>query len=318
MNKHFSNIILKSTGASSFKEGEVVQNLWSGYGSIIRIYLQGIARKSVIVKHVNPPKSGKSDSFSHKRKLKSYKVETEWYRDYAAKCNNDCRVPECLALEEHGNEMFMILEDLDDSGYYIRKNYVTWAEMQTGISWLASFHALFLKEKPEGLWKTGTYWHLATRPDELKYMKDQNLKNAAGKIDQILNNCRYKTFVHGDAKLANFCFNSECTKSAMVDFQYTGGGCGMKDLAYYTGSCMNDDEAEVSEIEILDYYFSCLKNYINKYQKDIDAAAVEDEWRSLYRFAWVDFHRFYKGWAPGSWRKDSYSERIAAEVIASL
>ena len=59
---------------------------------------------------------------------------------------------------------------------------------------------------PDGLWEQGTYWHLKTRPQELEALTDKRLKNAAELIDHTLRSCSYKTLVHGDAKLANFCF----------------------------------------------------------------------------------------------------------------
>lgn len=83
------------------------------------------------------------------------------------------------------------------------------------------------------LWKQGTYWHLSTRPEELAKMLDSPLKQHASHIDEKLDECSFKTIVHGDAKLANFCFTKSGTKSAAVDFQYVGGGCGMKDVAYF-------------------------------------------------------------------------------------
>jgi len=46
--------------------------------------------------------------------------------------------------------------------------------------------------------------------------------------------------------------------------------------------------------------------------------ALEKEWRSLYRVAWADFHRFIKGWSPSHWKINTYSERVTAEVINSL
>ena len=158
----------------------------------------------------------------------------------------------------------------------------------------------------------GTYWHLETRPQELAVLDDQRLRAAAPIIDEKLNTCKYKTFVHGDAKLANFCF-SESGQVAGLDFQYVGGGCGMKDVAYFIGSCLNERECERLETKILDTYFEHLQSEMN--ERNVD---LETEWRSLYRVAWADFHRFLKGWSPGHWKINSYSERITAEVIKNL
>jgi aminoglycoside phosphotransferase (APT) family kinase protein len=63
--------------------------------------------------------------------------------------------------------------------------------------------------KPDKLWKTGTYWHLKIRPDELAALTDAALKKAAPAINQKLQQAKYKTFVHGDAKLENFCFSKD-------------------------------------------------------------------------------------------------------------
>ena len=60
-------------------------------------------------------------------------------------------------------------------------------------------------------------------------------------------------------------------------------------------------------------YFEFLQNEM-KERND----ALETEWRSLYQVAWADFHRFLKGWSPGHWKINSYSERITAEVIKNL
>jgi len=40
------------------------------------------------------------------------------------------------------------------------------------------------------------------------------------------------------------------------------------------------------------------------------------ESRGLFPLAWTDFHRFLKGWSPGYWKINSYSERMAREVLA--
>jgi len=165
---------------------------------------------------------------------------------------------------------------------------------------------------PDGLWATGTYWHLATRPDEFDALDDGPLKSSAAIIDRQLSASAFQTLVHGDAKLANFCFAPD-GPVAGVDFQYVGGGCGMKDVAYFIGSCLDESACERLEAQILNTYFECLQNELAE-RND----ALEREWRSLYRVAWADFHRFLKGWSPSHWKLNSYSERVTAAVINGL
>ncbi len=321
-NKHFREIIIKSTGATDLYEIGKIQSLWSGYGSIIRYGLKGSKLKSVVVKYVQltnqeHPRGWNTDR-SHNRKLRSYEVETAWYRDWSSRCDESCYVPHCYALEAKDGEVLMVLEDLDSSGYGKRLSSVSWNEIALGLSWLANFHAKYMQERPTGLWKVGTYWHLATRPDELKVLDDKALKKAAHEVDKILNQSKYKTFVHGDAKLANFCFSHDKKRISAVDFQYVGGGCGMKDIAYFIGSCLYENECEAMEVKVLDYYFAELKSAVLRNEKNIDVGELEEEWRMLFPVAWTDFHRFIKGWSPGHWKINSYSERIAKEIIRSL
>ncbi|SMO72926.1 Ecdysteroid kinase [Saccharicrinis carchari] len=323
MNNHFRNITIKATGAVNLFVQEEIQSLWSGYGSIVRIALEGGSIRSVVAKHVRMPAQNKhprgwNTDLSHLRKVKSYEVETAWYKNYSTWCNVDCRVPKCLALEAKDNEVFMVMEDLDSSGFDTRLSSVSWYHVEVCLSWLAHFHATFLMQKPEGLWSVGTYWHLETRPDELKVLNDKALKEAAPIIDKKLNEANYQTFVHGDAKLANFCFSADGKKVAAVDFQYVGGGCGMKDVAYFIGSCLNEEDCEKLEDKILDYYFVALRDALKKQGKKVDFDEMENEWRMLYPVAWTDFHRFLKGWSPGHWKINSYSERLAREVLRDM
>lgn len=189
------------------------------------------------------------------------------------------------------------------------------AEMKACLRWLAHFHALFLGVAPENLWPVGTYWHLETRPDELEAMDQPELKAAAGDIDRILNACRFQTIVHGDAKLANFCFSPSGQEVAAVDFQYVGGGCGMKDVVYFLGSCMEERECDKRVPGLLDYYFCELKQSVGE---DVDVTALEAEWRDMFVFAWTDFHRFLLGWMPGHWKVNRYSKRLTEEVLRKL
>lgn len=294
---------------------EQIQELWSGYGAITRIALENASVPSVVVKHVQLPirqkhPRGWNSDIGHRRKMKSYQVETNWYNSYSQ--YSRARLPYCLFIESLDEEVLIVLEDLDEAGYPLRKKSIEWHEISTCLKWLAQFHASYMGREPDNLWKTGTYWHLGTRPHELSALRDGKLKEAAPMIDHKLNSCSFKTIVHGDAKLANFCFSPK-GQVAGVDFQYVGGGCGMKDVAYFIGSCLDEEECEQLEAKILDTYFYYLQDEFPKRNE-----ALEREWRSLYRFAWADFHRFLKGWSPGHWKINSYSERITTMVIKSL
>lgn len=186
MNEHFQSIILQATGASSLQEKEIIQELWSGYGKIMRIDLIGTDTPSVVVKHVQLPRQqnhprGWNTDIGHQRKVKSYQVEMKWYKSHSP--YSKARIPQCLALETYEGEVLMVLEDLDEAGFPLRKRSVSWEEITSCLAWLARFHASYLGKEAEGLWEMGTYWHLATRPQELEVLDDQRLKEAAPRIE---------------------------------------------------------------------------------------------------------------------------------------
>lgn len=318
MKREHQALVLRACGASRLRVGGTIQALWGGYGEIVRVRLEGCARPSAVVKHVRFPGDVEQTERSHRRKARSYQVESHWYQNYSSVttgASGRCRVPECLEVHCCGEETLMVLEDLDVAGFDQRRTSVNDQEVKACLSWLAQFHALFLGVTPVGLWPVGTYWHLETRPDELEAMEDLQLKAAAGEIDRKLNECHFKTIVHGDAKLANFCFSREGQDVAAVDFQYVGGGCGMKDVVYLLGSCLDERECEKRVPGYLDYYFTELKSFLNK---EVDCAALEAEWREMFAFAWTDFDRFLLGWMPGHWKINRYSKRLTKEVLRKL
>lgn len=325
MHEDIEALLKQLTSADAVEVSCVLQRLWSGYGSIVRYRLMGGAVPSLIVKHVLPPSDrehprGWNTDLSHQRKLKSYEVETAWYRDFASRCGLACRVPDCLQVVQKGDELLIVLEDLDAAGYSERKTVLPASEMRPCLVWLAHFHATFMGTAPEELWESGCYWHLETRPDELQVLaeEDPELCALAGAIDAKLKASAYQTLVHGDAKLANFCFSSDGQSVAAVDFQYVGSGCGMKDLAYFIGSCLSEDDCEREEAHLLDLYFGALRDALEQRGGAWDIDAIEADWRALYPVAWTDFHRFLKGWSPGHWKIHTYSERLARQVVADL
>lgn len=265
MNDRFKKIVLEALCAEDLFEIQKIQDLWSGYGEIARYGLVGSKVHSVVVKHIqlperiSHPRAWNTD-ISHKRKLKSYDVEVAWYKNWSAQCKQNAYVPDCFAVDASGNETFIVLEDLCHTGFASLRATVSLEEMKVCVRWLAYFHATYMGQRADDLWQNGTYWHLDTRPDELEALSDLPLKTAAGQIDQKLRSSPFQTFVHGDAKLANFCFSSDGQRVAAVDFQYVGAGCGMKDLAYFIGSCLDEEQCERFVDELLSYYFEVLQD----------------------------------------------------------
>ncbi len=285
-----------------------MQSLWGGYGELLRARLDD--GSTVIVKRVRPPRD--DGSASHRRKLRSYEVERKFYERYAPRCAEPvaCKVPRALGLLAEDGGWLFVLEDLDASGFGERRGRASDDEIVATLRWLARFHARFLGEAPEGLWKVGTYWHLATRPEELRAVRHDELRRAAGRIDDALSRARFRTLVHGDAKLENVCFSGGSSEVALVDFQYTGGGVGVKDVAYFLSSCLSSRECERAVPGYLDCYFDELR----RTRGERDGAELEREWRELFPLAWVDFYRFLLGWA-GEGSRDAFSERLTHEVL---
>lgn len=330
--KTFEKYVLEITRATDVELREVVQSLWSGYGVIQRALLHGVQHCGtvdplpVVIKHIDlsqvrENRRGWASNLSHQRKVRSYQIEKSFYECFAARCGKKCVVPSLIAAEETENASgwLIILSDLDTDGFDARKDHATLRDMQACLAWLANFHAEFLRIDAHDLWPIGTYWHLETRPDEYKAMPNGRLKRAATAIDQRLNDARFKTLVHGDAKLANFCFTSRQSSTvAAVDFQYVGGGCGIKDVAYFISSCLSDREAHRMQEPLLEFYFDQLQQAIALRGAAVNFAALEDEWRDLYPYAWADFCRFLTGWSPGHWKLNAYADAITERVLDEL
>ena len=327
MDEQTRDMVLAVTGAETIKDVQLVQNLWSGYGAILRCYLDGGSHASVIVKHVqwgakdgagSQHPRGWNTSISHQRKLHSYQVEGNWYQHWAERCVT-ARVPRCLHREHTDDGLLFILEDLNCAGYSVRRSQARDHEITQCLQWLARFHAQWLGVHPQdgekSVWEQGCYWHLATRPDELAALDDERLRKAAPLIDQELRQCPWQTLVHGDAKLANFCFHENGEEVAAVDFQYIGGGCGIQDVAYFISSCYYDDECAQHERRLLDIYGAALHEALQKTTYAGSADDIVASWRALYPVAWADFYRFLQGWSPGHPKMHPYSEALTRGVV---
>ncbi|MEZ9200163.1 phosphotransferase [Shewanella sp. 10N.286.54.B9] len=310
---------------TQFEKIEIIQSLWSGYGEIGRYENTDKSNRyfgRFIVKHISPPANqqhprGWNGALAHQRKLTSYNVEAEFYQYWANNIKPTCAVPKFIAQENldnaSPNSKIIVMSDLDAEGYPIRLSNASVNVAGTCLQWLARFHALNLQSKvsedwPKNLWPIGTYWYLDTRLTEYDAMEESDLKRSAALLDAKLNNCRFKTLVHGDAKIANFCFSDDLSEVAAVDFQYVGGGCGMKDVIYLLGSCLDETSLEQNFDDLIDVYFKELNATLLTLNNKHSFKDIEYEWRELIDIAWADFERFLAGWAPTHTKRTNFSQ----------
>lgn len=318
-----------------------LQDLWSGYGEIAR-YFSPKLNASVIVKSVSPPEEvdhprGWHSSIGHSRKLTSYKIEAFFYQHYAQHCPPACYVPKMIAFSSSplaSASQTLVMEDLIETGFNDSESTLSLSDIKIVIHWLAHFHGRFLGNAGKGLWPIGSYWYLETRQDEYNVMQAGPLKQAADLINNALNNAYHQTLIHGDAKLANFCFGAvketkgsskkyqaidkSFRRVAAVDFQYVGRGIGVKDLAYFLGSCLTDTDLTMLHDELLNEYFTALRNACNDYGHNVDFIALEKEWRELYAFSCADFHRFLLGWSPEHDKINTYLQTQTNKALQSI
>lgn len=294
--------VAKLLGDDELFDCTLLQTLWSGYGQCFRFRSKNhpgyrVAKVVTPTRPSSHPK-GWSDQHSHQRKLTSYLVEQSFYQQYARITKAD--VPKLIACSHTQKGFITILEDLNGRGYRNRHQQLSVNQSISVLQWLARFHADFYTCSAEKLWPQGAYWHLATRSAELQAMEEGPLKDAATKIDTTLQQAIAKTLIHGDAKVANFCFDDYAGKVAAVDFQYVGAGAGIVDIAYFMGSALSQKDQANHYEYCLDIYFDALAAALNKH--DCDSERIINEWRALYPFACADFLRFLKGWSPSHWK----------------
>ena len=319
---------------------EMIQPLWSGFGACFRAEL-GCSHNTianVVVKCATPPSTlshpkGWNGEASHNRKCRSFRVENYFYSAIQQQTNDKCRTAKYLAHDEVGEASLLVMEDLAHSGYSCTATSLTVETAKTVLAWLAPFHASFLTLKNDvdtkhtALWQEGTYWHLATREDEFEAMPNNELKLNARSIATRLSNAHFQTLVHGDAKVANFCFSPDFASCAAVDFQYVGFGVGVKDVAYFLGSALTTEQHIAHRDLLLDYYFNeleealCKRLYNSKPTCSFNEQDIKDitvQWRSLYAFACADFYRFLAGWSPQHWKIDTELQYQTDIALAAL
>lgn len=314
-------------------------SLWAGYGKVTSVDVVDEAtntKRPIVVKCVSPPAAPRDDQ-GHARKLDSYVAEAAFYRDVAprlAGSDSRCPVAAPLAVVEagHGEDgsysLALALSDLRPSFPIFTRGGLKPPQIKAALTWLAGFHAAHwgLADRsdvpPLLKQRQGTFWHLATRPEEYDSIPSDwsDLKAAAHAIDARLRHAAagpHGVLVHGDAKAANFCWSPDGKNAAAFDFQYVGAGVGAQDVAYLLSSAGTSRDADEDD---------ALAFYLDELLKALAAAGTDpagydmDTLREHYDLAAADFVRFMAGWGwwgGGSDRAAKTARRVAREVNRS-
>lgn len=316
------NWIQQQLGDTPLERVSLIQPLWNGYGVCLRAYTpshqQWIVAKVVTANQATAHPKGWQGDVSHQRKCKSYEVETAFYQHYQPTLPSGCPTAGLLASDVTDAGYLLVLSDLSQQGYPQLADTLSVAQCQPVLRWLASFHATGLARHTPDLWPTGTYWHLATRQQEWQAMPEGRLKAAAESLDSRLKQARFQSWVHGDAKVANFCFSNDMQQCAAVDFQYVGRGAGVKDVAYFLGSALSEADQARSTQDCLEHYFDYLAAALKDSLSAEDIDALIKEWRDLYNVACADFQRFLCGWSPGHWKLNKHLMQRTERALHQL
>ena len=227
-----------------------IAGLWAGMGSIVELAADRC--DPIIVKRIRP---GACASLGDQRKKASYEVEANFYSPGGAAdalAAFGARAPRALRVERDRAGVTICMTKLPGA----MASRVGDAEARAALAWLARLHGRYFGRARAraaaaalGLQPRGTYWYLATRPDEHAAMSDRGwegrLKRAARAIDARLAAEPLAGVVHGDAKAANLALGrgaDGALAAAFCDFQYTGAAAVACDLAYFL-CCAADDAA---------------------------------------------------------------------------
>lgn len=301
-------------GGPPSQSPDPVARLWAGYGRVVRVHVAGEPRRTAILKQVRFPRESEGHR-GHARKVQSYRVERAFYEQHVRFSESRARTPLLYGAREADDEVWLLLEDLDGAGFSARPRSGEVRLAHAGLEWLAGLHAAHLGRAPTGLWPEGSYWQLATRPDELRAILGHALHRLAPELDRRLRDARFRTLVHGDPKLENFCRTPSGEPSlAAFDFQYAGGGVGVRDVVYFIGSAVEPGAVERELPALLDHYFTALGSELARRAAEtgeaFDGRRLEAEWRELVPVAWLDFYRFTLGWSPAWAKSDVYGRRL--------
>ncbi|KAJ1022300.1 hypothetical protein NDA13_005211 [Ustilago tritici] len=341
-----------------------LSELWAGYGHIFRIHIKHDCTsqhsdRSFIVKTIRPSyPSSSSSSFSssssssscfskggeydegHARKMLSYQVEANFYRDFAHtlwSSSSLCHMPQLFAYSpaESGRGQTLILEDLAIRYPILAEKRATLSEGQvkTALEWLATFHAHSCNIesasplptssfcpppseavkgwKGRGLWQQGGYSYLSTRLSELESISPLNSPwgrlglHSASTLPVAIDWC-----LRNPPNRTHLSLVHGDVKAANMAFSHDAAKLAMYDFQYVGVGLGVQDLAKFLTTSIparllnsREQEEKLLKTYHDFLRNSLPEEA-EYDWEDLMRdweLALVAWLTFLAGWSRGFW-----------------
>lgn len=286
------------------------------------------------------------------RKRESYAVERRFYAGTANRVREaNLHIPKLLASDLDGSKpwpAFCILMNDVSQQHPQHPDFLSKDQAACALQWIATFHALFWGETSStctwrrDLWDRGAFWTTPAVGTEgvatawigtMRYLEQKHpeyltastqslgrrIEKAGSAISRLLAKesvgSQYGTLIHGDYKAANLFFPNDPESAdsvAAVDFQFTGGGLGVEDVAYLLYPDARGDHFEYEE-ELLETYHEELILQLITQQKGGPSTMPLKVFRNYYELARIDMTRYWL-----SKNKWSASTRGEAELISIL
>ena len=244
-------------------------------------------------------------------------------------------IPKLLAGDLDGSKVwpcFCILMNDLSTQYPMHPDCMSVHQAVCGLQWIATFHAIFWGDSyPQVLWERGAFWTQTCRVNgiasawvathqyvESKYPQYKTAMNVGQRLEiagQAIScflkghahNRSYRTVIHGDYKAANMFFSHETEQAsatengsravAVIDFQYTGGGIGAEDVAYFLYPDARGEWFKQEE-KLLKTYHETLIAQLILHRKGGPSTLPFDTFLKFYELARLDMTRHWlsKGW----------------------
>lgn len=309
---------------------------------------QQAKRRRFVVKLVCMPGN---DPYTQRRR-ESYAVERWFYADAANRVRSaNLFIPKLLASDLDGSKpwpAFCILMNDVSQQYPHHPDFLSKDLAACALKWIAKFHALFWGESSttwrRNLWDRGAFWTTKSVGTEgvstawtgtMRYLEQKHpeymtantkslgrrIEKAGAAIAHLLAKesagSRYATLIHGDYKAANLFFQDDLESAdsvAAVDFQFTGGGLGVEDVAYLLYPDARGDHF-VYEEELLETYHDELILQLITQQKGGPSTMPFDIFQRYYELSRIDMTRYWL--SKNRWAASTAGEAKLVSVLES-